>query len=193
MQNTIEILNKKLVELRNVKKSAGGKVIEEDEENQGIKKTEKDFIEETAKIRYQNVLLISRLEQSEEVENELKKEIWFLRDKIAKSKTEEDKRKKSKEEVWISKESQYLQNAELIDQLDIVTNERNLLKTNIEQLEKPKDQLEIIKEEKNKLKAKLQEVKNENHVMRSWKEEAMKCRRRERERGYRNADRKRMH
>ena len=98
-----------------------------------------DFIEETAKIYYQNVLLISRLEQSEEVENELKKEIWFLRDKIAKSETEEDKQKKSKEEEWIAKETQYLQNVELINQLDAVTNKKNLLKTNIEQLKKSKD------------------------------------------------------
>ena len=115
MQNTIEMLNKQLVELRDIKKLTGGKVIEENKENQGIKKMEKDFIKKTAKIRYRNVLLISRLEQSKEVENKLKKEIWFLRDKIAKSKTEEDKQKKSKKEVWIVKETQYLQNAELID------------------------------------------------------------------------------
>ena len=131
-----------------MKKSTGGKVTEEDEENQGIKKTEKDFIEETAKIRYQNVLLISRLEQSEEVENELKKEIRFLRDKIAKSETEEDKRKKSKEEEWIAKETQ-----EWIKEKEVLTQE-----------------VETCLTEKRTMKEELDRARLEIHALRQYKQ-----------------------
>ena len=45
-------------------------------------KDENDFIEETARIRYQNVMLISRLEMAEEVEEELQKEIKSLEEEI---------------------------------------------------------------------------------------------------------------
>ena len=45
-------------------------------------KADKDCIDNTKQIRYQNVLLTSRLEQFEEVEYDLLKEIKILKDKL---------------------------------------------------------------------------------------------------------------
>ena len=57
-------------------------------------KAEKDCINNTEQIRYQNVLLTSRLKQFEEVEYDLLKEIKILKDKFKIKKEENDKRLK---------------------------------------------------------------------------------------------------
>jgi len=54
-------------------------------------KAEKDCINNTEQIRYQNVLLTSRLEQFEAVEYDLLKEIKILKDKLEIKEAENDK------------------------------------------------------------------------------------------------------
>ena len=95
MKTMIDALNKKikLLEDKIVKKDEKGgfpkelnddKIDQNDVKELKMKKMkdENDFIEETARIRYQNVMLISRLEMAEEVEEELQKEIKSLEEEI---------------------------------------------------------------------------------------------------------------
>ena len=89
-----------------------------------MKKMEQDYIEEGERIRYQNAILISRLEQLETVEDELMKEIKMLKDKVNKNESEEFKRFKSKEEDWNKKEYQSrIKALEWIKEKEVLTQE----------------------------------------------------------------------
>ena len=103
----IEKLQKYIIVLHN--KKACGKETKEENDTIAITIKEKKLLEENEKIHYQNTLVISRLEQSENAENELMKEMRVLKEIMAKSKAEIENKIKSKEEEWRVKERKYVE------------------------------------------------------------------------------------
>jgi len=99
----IQLKNDEIEKLQNYitvlsDKEACGKETKEENDTIAITIKEKKLLEENEKIRYQNALVISRLEQSENAENELMKEMRVLKETMAKSKAEIENKIKSKEE-----------------------------------------------------------------------------------------------
>ena len=122
-------------------------------------------------------MLLSRIKQSEEMEIFLSKENKSLQEKID-NMTEilvlVEKERQQKDSLLEKYKSEVEEQKKHLDQLEEVTNGREVLK----------QQIEICLKEKNIMKNKLDKARLEIYVLRQYREQAVKCKKKEGTRSY---------
>ena len=157
---TIEMLTKKV---NNMKKND----VKKDKEVTGVIEA----------IRYQNALLLSKMEQAEEMEIILSKENKSLQEKVD-DMTETlaivENEKQQKDSLLDKYKREAKEHKEILNQFKEVTNRQKVME----------HQIKTCLEEKSIMKDELDTVRLEIHALRQYKEQVMRYKMKEHERGY---------